>query len=38
LGYASCEGEDDLDRILEVASHLMHPETDEEPDFAVDQA
>jgi len=33
LGYASCEGEDDLDRVLEVATHLMHPEADDEPDF-----
>lgn len=38
LGYASCEGEDDLDRILEVATHLMHPETDEEPDLAAGEA
>lgn len=38
LGYASCEGEDDLDRILEVATHLMHPETDEEPDPGTDEA
>jgi hypothetical protein len=38
LGYASCEGEDDLDRILEVATHLMHPETDEESDIAAGEA
>jgi hypothetical protein len=30
LGYASCEGEGDLDRILDVATHLMHPEADED--------
>ncbi len=31
LGFSVCEGEEDLSRTLEVASLVMHPETDEEP-------
>lgn len=30
LGFSVCEGEEDLSRTLEVASLVMHPETDEE--------
>jgi hypothetical protein len=30
LGCATCEGEDDLERALEIAGHLMHPETEQE--------
>jgi hypothetical protein len=33
IGYASCDAESDLDRMLEVAAHLMHPEADEEADL-----
>jgi hypothetical protein len=32
LGFSVCEGEEDLSRTLEVASLVMHPETDEEPE------
>jgi hypothetical protein len=31
LGYSVCEGEEDLSRTLEVASLVMHPDADEEP-------
>jgi hypothetical protein len=31
LGFSVCEGEEDLSRTLEVASLVMHPETDDEP-------
>jgi len=32
LGFSVCEGEEDFSRTLEVASLVMHAETDEEPD------
>jgi hypothetical protein len=31
LGFSVCEGEEDLSRTLEVASLVMHPDSDEEP-------
>jgi hypothetical protein len=31
LGFSVCEGEEDLSRTLEVASLVMHPDDDEEP-------
>ncbi|HTY62490.1 MAG TPA: GAF domain-containing protein [Acidobacteriota bacterium] len=31
LGYSVCEGEEDLSRTLEVASLVMHPDSDDEP-------
>ena len=31
LGFSVCEGEEDLSRTLEVASLVMHPDADEEP-------
>jgi hypothetical protein len=31
LGFSVCEGEEDFSRTLEVASLVMHPETDDEP-------
>jgi hypothetical protein len=30
VGCATCDGDDDFERVLEVASHLMHPEIDDE--------
>jgi hypothetical protein len=32
LGFSVCEGEEDFSRTLEVASVVMHPETEEEPE------
>ena len=34
LGFSVCEGEEDFSRTLEVASLVMHPENDEEPEPA----
>ena len=34
LGFSVCEGEEDLARTLEVASLVMHPDTDEDPQDA----
>jgi len=31
LGYSACEGEEDLSRTLEVATLVMHPDSDDEP-------
>jgi hypothetical protein len=36
LGFSVCEGEEDLSRTLEVASLVMHPEVDEEPDSSLE--
>ena len=32
LGFSVCEGEEDFSRTLEVASAVMHPETEYEPE------
>jgi hypothetical protein len=36
LGFASCEGEEEISRTLEIASIVMHPESDEDADPALD--
>jgi len=34
VGFSVCEGEEDLSRTLEIASLVMHPEGDEDTEFA----
>jgi hypothetical protein len=36
LGYSVCEGEEDLSRTLEVASLVMHPDVDDEPQISAE--
>jgi hypothetical protein len=33
VGFSVCEGDEDLSRMLEIASVVMHPESDEETEF-----
>ena len=33
LGFSVCEEDEDLSRMLEIASVVMHPESDEESEF-----
>jgi hypothetical protein len=36
LGFSVCEGEEDLARTLEVATLVMHPDADEEPEASLE--
>ena len=36
LGFSVCEGDEDLSRTLEVASLVMHPESDDESDASAE--